>query len=91
MRVRLVKKFAEMIDGIDLRGRQVGELLDVSPGEARLLLAEQWAVCMEERRRNYVNGASQQFGLAAERPRTSKPKRFLVGEDEPTAHFGRRG
>ena len=37
MRVRLVKKFAEMIDGIDLRGRQVGELLDVSPAEAQLL------------------------------------------------------
>jgi hypothetical protein len=44
MRVRLIKKFAEIIDGVDLRGRSVGDLLNLRPSEAKLLIAEQWAV-----------------------------------------------
>jgi hypothetical protein len=44
MRVRLIKKFAEKIDGVDLTDRSVGDLLNLKPSEARLLLAEQWAV-----------------------------------------------
>ncbi len=44
MRVRLIKKFAEIIDGVDLRGRSVGDLLNLRPNEAKLLIAEQWAV-----------------------------------------------
>lgn len=44
MRVRLIKKFAEKIDGVDLTGRSVGDLLNLLPREARLLIAEEWAV-----------------------------------------------
>jgi hypothetical protein len=44
MKVRLVKKHAEMIDGIDLAGQKVGDLLDLPGNQARLLLAEEWAV-----------------------------------------------
>lgn len=44
MRVRLIKKFAEKIDGIDLTGRAVGDLLNLKPKDARLLIAEQWAM-----------------------------------------------
>ena len=44
MRVRLIKKFAEKIDGVDLSGRSVGDLLNLKPSDARLLIAEQWAV-----------------------------------------------
>lgn len=43
MKVRLVKKHAERIDGIDLTGRQAGDVFDLPPPEATLLLAEQWA------------------------------------------------
>ena len=43
MKVRLTKKFADEIDGIDLSGRRVGDTLDVPPPEARLLMAEEWA------------------------------------------------
>ena len=81
MRVRLVKKLAEMIDGIDLKYRQVGDLLDVSPHEARLLFAEQWAVPAQQRRRQYGSGTLHTRAVAAERPRPSKPKRILVVED----------
>ena len=44
MRVRLIKKFAEKIDGVDLSGLTVGDLLNLQPREANLLIAEQWAV-----------------------------------------------
>jgi hypothetical protein len=43
MRVRLTRKLAEMIDGIDLTGHDVGDVLDLPETKARLLLAEQWA------------------------------------------------
>jgi len=43
MRVRLTKKFAEVLDGVDLSRSQVGESLDVTRQEAELLLAEGWA------------------------------------------------
>lgn len=49
MRVRLIKKFAEMIDGIDLKGRCVGDLFNLKAKEAKLLIAEQWAVPGDER------------------------------------------
>jgi hypothetical protein len=44
MRVRLIKKFADKIDGVDLSGRSVGDLLNLKPRDAKLLIAEQWAV-----------------------------------------------
>jgi hypothetical protein len=44
MRVRLIKKLAEKIDGVDLTGRSVGDLLNLESRDARLLIAEQWAV-----------------------------------------------
>ena len=43
MRVRLTRKFADQIDGVDLEGYRVGDVLDLPPKEARLLLAEEWA------------------------------------------------
>jgi hypothetical protein len=44
MKVRLTRKHAERIDGIDLRGREPGDLLDLPPREARMIVAEQWAI-----------------------------------------------
>jgi len=44
MRVRLIRKFADCIDGVDLRGHVVDEVFDVSPKDAQLLMAEQWAI-----------------------------------------------
>jgi hypothetical protein len=43
MKVRLTKKFADAIDGVDLSDRNVGESFDVPSEQARLLLAERWA------------------------------------------------
>jgi hypothetical protein len=44
MRVRLTRKLAERVDGVDLSAHSVGDVMDVSPNEAWLLIAEQWAV-----------------------------------------------
>ena len=44
MRVRLTRKHAERIDGVDLRGYEPGDVFDLPKAEADLLLAEQWAV-----------------------------------------------
>ena len=44
MRVRLTAKYADRIDDIDLQGCEVGDVLDLPEPEARLLVAERWAV-----------------------------------------------
>ena len=43
MRVRLTRKFAEAIDGIDLSRHCVGDFIDLPQQDAELLLAEGWA------------------------------------------------
>ena len=49
MKVVLTRKLADSMDGVDVAAHQVGDVLDLTPGEARLLVAEQWAT--PERRR----------------------------------------
>ena len=43
MKVRLTRKHAEQIDGIDLSGHEVGDTLDLPTDQARLIVAEDWA------------------------------------------------
>lgn len=42
-RVRLTKKFAKLIDGVDISRAQAGDEIEVSAEEARILIAEGWA------------------------------------------------
>lgn len=42
MRVWLTRKYAERIDGVDLSGRQIGDVIDLPQVEAQLLVAEEW-------------------------------------------------
>jgi hypothetical protein len=56
MGVRLIKKFAERLDGIDLSAYKPGDTLDLEPSEAALLLAEGWAV--REGPRHHLSAAS---------------------------------
>jgi hypothetical protein len=48
MKVRLTKKLAEMLDGVDLSTHRVGEVFDLPTSEARLILAEQWAELVDD-------------------------------------------
>jgi CheY-like chemotaxis protein len=43
VRVRIIKKFANALDGVDLSRMNAGEILDLSDREARVLIAEGWA------------------------------------------------
>jgi hypothetical protein len=49
VRVRLTRKFAPEIDGVDLSHNDVGEIVDLPAPKARILIAEGWAIA--ERRR----------------------------------------
>lgn len=81
MRVRLTKKLADMVDGIDLSGCSVSDVLDLGAREARMLVAEGWAEPQRptEDRRRHVSAASHLKNpapaLAADRPRRSKATR----------------
>lgn len=44
MIVRLTRKLAESVDGVDLGDRRVGDVFEVPEDAARLLVAEGWAV-----------------------------------------------
>ena len=44
MRVRLTRKLAEQIDGVDLSRFDVGQVVDVSEPKGRVLIAEEWAI-----------------------------------------------
>jgi hypothetical protein len=43
MKIRLTRKFADLINGIDLSKANTGETLDLSQRDAEMLLAEGWA------------------------------------------------
>jgi hypothetical protein len=43
-KVRLTRKFAQIIDGIDLSRARAGEDIELSPRDAQLLIAEGWAL-----------------------------------------------
>ena len=43
LRVRLVRKFAERLNGVDLSRVRVGDCLELPAKDARLLVAEGWA------------------------------------------------
>jgi len=51
MRVKLIRKFAECIDGVDLSGSIVGDMLDLPRRAAWLLKAEGWAISAEDDRK----------------------------------------
>jgi hypothetical protein len=49
MKVVLTRKLADSMDGINVAAYQVGDVLELPPSQARLLVAEEWAT--PERRR----------------------------------------
>ena len=44
MKVRLSRVLADYLDGIDVRNCRAGDVLDLPDAEARLLVAERWAI-----------------------------------------------
>jgi hypothetical protein len=54
MRVRIVRKLADRVDGIDLTHYGVGEVIELPETDGRLIVAEEWGV--PARREGDVNG-----------------------------------
>jgi len=77
MRIRLTRKFAELIDGIDLSRRRVGDVIDIPAHDARTLMAEGWAVPDDDARvGRAVHGNHCPADTVADRPsRRRRPQR----------------
>jgi hypothetical protein len=43
MRVKLVRKFADVLNGVDLSKISVGDMVDLIPYQAQMLIREGWA------------------------------------------------
>jgi hypothetical protein len=67
MKVRLMRKFAEFIDGVDLTHRHVGDVIDVSHQEAEILMAEEWAAPADD-------STTQGRATADDAPRRSRKR-----------------
>ena len=61
MRIRLTRRLASSIDGIDLSARRVGDVFDLTGAEGELLIAEGWAMRIAPR----TSSASARSGTAA--------------------------
>ena len=70
MQVRLTKKLAEVIDGVDLSDRRVGDVVDLPRHDAEILLAEGWASPVKP-----TFGAGTRRTDADDRPRRSTKNR----------------
>lgn len=55
MRVRVIRKLADRVDGIDLSHCGVGRLIELSDAQGRIIVAERWAEYA--RRRSDVDGS----------------------------------
>ena len=69
--VRLIRKYAEMIDGVNLGEAEVGDRLELSRRDAEVLIAEGWAERAADERRVRL---LPRRALAAESSRPRKRK-----------------
>ena len=65
MKVRLTRKLAPVVDGVDLSSHEVGDVFDLPPEQARLVIAEDWAI--PERRTHDASSAPRR-GADDQRP-----------------------
>jgi hypothetical protein len=69
--VRLTRKYADMIDGVDLSDAKVGDELNLTPHDADVLMAEGWAELTRHPRRRAEDLREQ-----ASETRTPRGKRM---------------
>lgn len=62
MRVVLTRKLAPLVDGIDLSSHDVGDVFDLPPEEARLIIAENWAILERRHRQDPSSGLRRRTG-----------------------------
>jgi hypothetical protein len=75
MLVKLTRKLAERIDDVDVSNHQVGDVIDLSPSEAHLLLAEGWAELIREDAGEALGSEAPELGGAPPEPRAQAADR----------------
>jgi hypothetical protein len=77
MWVRLTRRLADQIDGVDLAAHQVGDVLQVTTHDGDLLIAEEWAIPTTESCRAPVSPVTsvELIHEAADRPREGREQR----------------
>jgi hypothetical protein len=72
--VRLTRKYADMIDGVDLTDAKVGDELSLSPHEADVLIAEGWAERSGKRQSAGRRAGDERSHASDTRPPNKRPK-----------------
>lgn len=71
MKVRLTRKFANALNGVDLSRARQGDTLDLSPRDAGILLTEGWAEPADDPARSQAPDRPRR----ARQPKKSSKKR----------------
>ena len=79
VRVTLIRKYAEIIDGVDLSDHVVGETFRLPPNQARLLIGEQWAI-PAPREKGASKPVEQPRSVAADKPARSPSRSESANE-----------
>jgi hypothetical protein len=66
---------ANQIDGVNLAGHEVGDVLEVTPHDAQLLIAEEWAIPTTELCRLVASRMTSSDILHLLRENTDQPRR----------------
>jgi hypothetical protein len=74
VKVRLTRKFAQVIDDIDLSNAQAGEELVLSERDAEVLIAEGWAAPVERADDKSLRGAHGKRKSGARRKRKNRQR-----------------
>ena len=64
MRVKLMRKFANVLNGVDLSAINVGDMVDLMPYQAQMLIREGWAEEAPHRRGRVVDLQSAKNPIA---------------------------
>jgi hypothetical protein len=76
MHITLLRKLADIIDGIDLSGHVVGDVIDLPHEHADLLVAEGWAEYAAQIPGVGPSGSQMPIATAADAPpRRRRPRR----------------
>jgi hypothetical protein len=89
MRIQLVRKLADHLDGVDVSRYREGDVFELSRREAELLIAERWAVSYEPVPKGVRRvSVSPQMAVAADRlNRRTLDQIRRVREEMETRHF----
>jgi hypothetical protein len=89
MRVRVTRKLAECVDGVDLSRCREGDMIDLTEREAQLIVAEQWAVpARRAADSGPVAGDRRGLDLYQRSQDSDQERRHRERRESPSTHSG---